>query len=809
MQRTASLYTASNFLVYTIFMENTLPFQAGRPLARAEPLGRYLPPIPGGIIAHWLGERLPPGAWVLDPFGASPRLAIEAARAGYRVLVAANNPIARFLTEMAANPPTRAEFQAALSELAAAYKGDERIEPHLRALYETECAACGQKVMAEAFIWERGAESPQAALYQCPHCGDSGEHPVTPADARRAAQFTSGGLHRARALERVAPPHDPDRAHAEEAIEAYLPRAVYALFTLINKLDGLSLTEVRRRCLHALLLSACERGNTLWAYPTERERPRSLLTPPRFRENNLWLALEQAVERWEAAPEGIPVPLAVWPNQPPETGGICLFEGRLKDLAACLPDLPIQAVASALPRPNQAYWTLSALWAGWLWGREAVGPFKSVLRRRRYDWGWHTSALHAALGHLAPMLGEGTPFLGLIGENEPGFLTAALAAADAAGFDLQGLALRPETGQAQIAWQRAAPGPLPLPGLNAEQVARQAALDYLAQRAEPAAYLPMLAAALSGMAQAHLLRAAGSLPPEVDETTPAAAAAPDLHTLAQNAARQALAYRSGYARYGVSEPPPAEPAAAEAGEPLAEKSRPHSESLETGLWFLRPPAPPEAPLSDRLERALVSRLVKRNGLTLAQIDAELCQDSPGLLTPSLEVISAMLESYAEADEAGTWRLRPQDQPARRRLDLDEAQGLLASVGQRLGFRLPLPAAPAEASGRQPVIWADAAERPQYWFFPIASAVIGEVLLQSETPPARSLIVLPGGRANLVLFKLRHDPRLAHLCQAGGWRFLKFRHLRWLGESPLLSQQNLDESLNLDPLTYATPQLRLL
>ena len=445
-------------------MENALPFQAGRAPARAEPLGRYLPPIPAGIIATWLGERLPAGAWVLDPFGASPRLAIEAAQAGYRVLVAANNPIARFLTEMAANPPARAEFQAALSELAAAYKGDERIEPHLRALYETECAACGQKVMAEAFIWERaaqerGADGPQAAIYQCPACGNSGEHPATPADLRRAAQFTSGGLHRARALERVAPPHDPDRAHAEEAIEAYLPRAVYALFTLINKLDGLSLPEGRMRCLHALLLSACERGNKLWAYPTERERPRSLLTPPRFRENNLWLALEQAVERWEAAPDGIPVPLAVWPNQPPETGGICLFEGRLKDLAACLPDLPIQAVASALPRPNQAYWTLSALWAGWLWGREAVGPFKSVLRRRRYDWGWHTSALHAALGHLAPLLGEGTPFLGLIGENEPGFLTAALAAADAAGFDLQGLALRPETGQAQIAWRQRRPRP--------------------------------------------------------------------------------------------------------------------------------------------------------------------------------------------------------------------------------------------------------------------------------------------------------------------------------------------------------------
>ena len=81
------------------------------------------------------------------------------------------------------------------------------------------------------------------------------------------------------------------------------------------------------------------------------------------------------------------------------------------------------------------------------------------------------------------------------------------------------------------------------------------------------------------------------------------------------------------------------------------------------------------------------RLVKRGGLTLAEIDAQLCQDFPGLLTPSLEVISAMLVSYAEADEAGKWQLRPQDQPARRRLDLDEMQDLLTSVRQRLGLRL--------------------------------------------------------------------------------------------------------------------------
>ncbi|MBN2148719.1 MAG: hypothetical protein JW726_15130, partial [Anaerolineales bacterium] len=498
-------------------MPDPLPFLPGSSssaargaiIQRAEPLARYLPPVGNGVISAWLHRQVSPGAWILDPFGAAPRLAIESARVGYRVLVAINNPIARFLLEMAADPPPLSELQAALAELASAFKGSERIEPLIRSLYQTDCSHCGHAITADAFLWEKGAEAPYGRIYRCPNCGDTGERPTSRADTDRSAQIGSAGLHRARALERIAPPHDPDRIHAEEALEAYLPRAVYALFTLFNKLDGLELSPLRRRCLHALLLSACDQGNTLWAHPTARERPRQIIIPTRFRENNIWLSLEKAIETWQANP-GQPdkIPLMLWPEQPPPTGGICMFEGRLKDLAGSLKDhLPIQAVAAALPRPNQAYWTLCALWAGWLWGREAIGPFKSVLRRRRYDWSWHTSALHAALSYLAPVLSSGTPFLGLIGEAEPQFLIAALAAADASGFALQNLALRPESAQAQITWQRE-DGPSSTAQASstleaAIEIAHQQAADLLRQIGEPITYLPMFTAGLGGLARAR------------------------------------------------------------------------------------------------------------------------------------------------------------------------------------------------------------------------------------------------------------------------------------------------------------------
>ena len=107
------------------------------------------------------------------------------------------------------------------------------------------------------------------------------------------------------------------------------------------------------------------------------------------------------------------------------------------------------------------------------------------------------------------------------------------------------------------------------------------------------------------------------------------------------------------------------------------------------------------------------------------------------------------------------------------------------------------------------------------------AVIGEIMLgkadSPPSPPASSIIVLPGGRANLVAYKLRHDPRLRALCAgtesssfsnasiqgaAAGWRFLKFRHLRQMLDNLLLQRNNLDEILAQDGLTYTAPQMRL-
>jgi hypothetical protein len=774
----------------------------GRSPGKAGPFARYLPPLPEGVAARWLEAHLPPaiskGAQagaspapcIIDPFGASPQLAVEAARAGYRVFVTANNPVARFLLEMAVNPPTQDQLQAVLAELASSRRGGERLEPHIRSLYLTACDQCGQEVMVDAFLWERGPGTSSGAsptlfgrIYHCEACGKSGEFPAAEADIERAWGFSTSGLHRARALERVVSMDDPDRQSVEEALAVYLPRAVYVLFTMINRLDGLALTELQRKHLAALLLSACDQANTLWPYPTGRARPRQLTIPPRFRENNIWLALEQAVEELSVQPgEGSrEIPLTIWPEQPPAQGGICLFEGRLRELSEQFQAVPsqgihIEAVMAALPRPNQAFWTLSALWAGWLWGREAVGPFKSVLRRRRYDWSWHTVALRSALESLHPLLEANTPFLGLIGETEPGFLAAAILAAGTADFELEGLALRAESGQAQITW-RSLNGPAGQEIADHDQhtaveVASQAAKLHLQGRGEPCGYLYLQAAALSALAQAGLL----SRPVEAN------AEAPPAHgeTLGQlNAVfEEAFSYRKGFLRFGGSE-----------------------KSLDVGQWWLRESLPTEAPLADRVEMSLVRHLQQNPGTSLLEADRLLCEAFPGLYTPSPELIQVCLESYGQQDpdDPARWHLRPEDVPHARRADLGAIHDLLDQIAGRIGFRL---------EGQGPVLWLDAAGNTAYACYVIDSAVFGEILSKGQYPPDKVLIVLPGGRANLAAYKLKNDPRLQNAVE-GGWRFIKYRQVRWLAENAILNQEMLEAQLEKDLLTYNTPQMRLL
>jgi hypothetical protein len=753
-----------------------MDFQAYIPgLSPAEPgpLARFTPPLEEGVVSAWLPHHAPAGSWVLDPFGFSPRLALEAARAGYRVLVTVNNPITRFLLEMSAQPPTETDFKAALADLSAVKKGHERLGAHLQSLYLTSCENCGNEIPADSFLWRRGEDAPYARLYTCPNCEDSGERAATPQDIEKAKKIAgTDNLHRSRAFERVTALEDEDRVYAEEAIAHYLPRPLYFLTTVINRLDSLNLTPERRRALNGLILVACDAGNTLWDHPSERPRPKQLNIPGQFREHNLWTQLERGLSQWMETGSG--VVLETWPRELPEGGGICIFEGRIQDLTdEVKKQIQIRAVIGSLPRPNQAFWTLSALWAGWLWGREAVEPYKRALRRRRYDWAWNATALNAAFTHLFDWLHLGTPVFGLLSEPEPSSLTSALTAASAAGFDLGSLALRTEHDPVQVLWTCGEHLKRQPNEAKVEEV-REAISAYLTERGEPASYLHVHTAGLIALTKSHALRQRDQ---DFDE------ALRGTHSLIQNA----LENDPRFVHYS------------------------NGESVDTGLWGLADP-PSFTPsnnggsvsgethdsLSDRVEIAVVTFLQKNPSSIFLDVEQDLYPRFPGLLTPSKAMIYSVLSSYAQKEE-GEWKLRAEDLASARRNEINNIAGLIDGIGRRMGY------VTRTHKQNRIYLWEQngSVERT---FYILASALIGRAIAEMPYPPGQTLIVMPGGRAALAAYKAQRDPSLA--ARMKSVQVVKYRLLRTLIELPVLTRETFEEQIAGDPLEKSKAQMMM-
>ncbi len=738
------------------------PYIPGFKPADSGPLSRFLPPLEEGVISAWLSHQPLTGNWLLDPFGFSPRLVLEAARSGYRVLVTANNPVTRFLLETFANPPPESEFIAALADLGAVKKGEERLAGHLQSLYNTSCEKCNQQIQAQAFLWRKGEDTPYARIYECPHCGDSGERTATEEDRERAKRIAStDGLHRSRAFERVISLKDEDRNYAEEAIQHYLPRPLYVLTTIINRLDSLTLSSERKRALMALILLACDAGNTLWAHPSERPRPKQLSTPNQFREHNVWMMLERGLSLWSESSSK--VPFEAWPKKIPESGGICIYDGRLKDLAhEVKKEIPIAAVIGSVPRPNQAFWTLSALWAGWLWGKDAVEPYKVALRRRRYDWAWNATALHAIFEHLNSLLADGVPMFGLIPEPEPAFITSALTAAHTAGFQLESIALRTEHDAMQVIWktsQKTKPE-------NADAgILQKAIYEYLYARGEPASYLHVHTAGLIALAEANALKQPEL---EFDEAL----------RKTQGLFSSALKGDERFAHYSTGE------------------------NVDTGMWGLStaPRSPStalrsaqEEALSDLIEIAVVTYLQKNPNAIFLEVEEDLYPRFPGLMTPSKGLIYAVLNSYAEKN-GSSWKLRDEDVASARREEMKNVFALLERIGKRLNYQ--------SSRDDKVLTWKDNSQTVKK-FNVLASALLNRALEQADE---QTVIVIPGGRAALAAYKQERDPSLK--ARLKKYKLVKYRLLRSLFEVPILTRETFEEQIASDPVEESKGQMMM-
>lgn len=737
-------------------MEISLPI--GSTPSHPGPLARFIPPMDHGVIGQMLENLDLQGMCLLDPFGVSPRVPIEAAGAGRSVIVIANNPISRFVLEHTLKPFRVSELQSALAQIAGLPKDDTRMENFILDLYRSRCARCGAAVSVDFYVWDKELGGPSHKVYVCEECSHAGEVPTTEEDWERALDYSRRGLHHAMAVEQVAPRGDPDRKHAEAALAVYPGRAIYAITTLINKVQQLKFNADMEAAVHALLLSAFDAGNALWGYPDGRERPRQLVASQRYREFNLWRAMEEAIGAWAMEDPGVDW-TELGENVELAPGTIYIFHGGYSELAELIGRERLDYALTVPPRPNQAFWTLSALWAAWLWGQSAAAPVKVALRRRRYDWAWHADALHTVIRQITPLLKPPASVAAYLPESEPGFIAALLSSLDALGYDLQGRALRAHEGHAAAIWQRA----VQKEGVSDVKIGEAglsaACRRVLISRCEPASFAIVHAAGWSYLSSKHYPRAHW----ESDTRQMMQMISETLGTVLNDPEE--------FQRFG------------------------RGLELETGLYWVAGASDCGLSLFDRVEQLVLDELRKGSPLSLEGADRSVCRELKGLQTPGRRLVAAALQSYGESSELGRWTLRPEDLKMARAQDASEIREDLIRIGERLGFNV---------EDVEKVIWRDGDEI-SFRFLIQETAILGNIQLD---PDDTLTIAMPGGRASLLAEKSRRDPRIRDWLESGN-RILKYRHVRRLVSESTLTRENLFERLEIDPPEHQDPQLPLL
>ena len=732
------------------------------------PLDRFLPPYYPGSMSGWLQRFAPPGSFVLDPFGQDPYVVLELARAGYRVVVSANNPIASFILEVMASAPGAEEISEAVHVLAGIRSAEGLLlEDQINAYYQFDCPNpdCQQtdwkpKLQVDYLVWAEDATEPELAFGTCPGCGKQAEYQLTPQILASKEPLPSLSVLKARLLELSANPSDPLRELMSEVIAFYPHRSLASLQAILSRMDNPLITPRQRTLLRALLLSTADRVNQLCTHPGGRSRPRQLLRPPLFQELNPWQAFLAAQKVWSKTEQT--VPLREWPALPPQTGGISIFRGRLRELDPPIAPGSVDVVLTSLPRRNQAWWNLSGLWSSWLWGREGSATLRNSLLKQRYDWTWHSTALQKVLVQLGKVLRPGIPVLLQVTELDPMFAMAGILAAQNAGLTLHQLAANGEMSVLQTVWRFGTPFRQSNQRVSFSQAVKQAGVQFLQRYGEPVTYLRLFSAVIVSLLSEGFLE--GRPGPE------------DTLNELQEEIDKILTSPGVFSRFNPGL------------------------SADTGLYWLVDASGIAQTAADRAERAILNALQNQPLLSMKDALAAVNLKLPGLQNVEMELLQAILESYADpTPDYKAWSLRDFEATRIREKDLKAIFGLIESLANRLRMTREIKT--------DCITWLKQDGSPEFTFFPIISTEFSDLLVRYQDLPGRKLIVIPGSRANLAAFKLRRDPHLQSL-KTENWNIVKFRQLRNLSDNPLLTRELFASQITGDPPEYRSSQLAL-
>jgi hypothetical protein len=748
-------------------------------------------PIPAGVAGAYVRAYTRPGERVLVPFCQGPQVVREVLAAG-RAPVALNfDPLLVLLVQVALDPPAARELDAAVARLGDSPKRGAPLRHYLGDLYATACPACLRPAVADYFVWDRDLARPVAKYVRCPACAWDGRTAVDAEDRERLAGVDPRGMHYHYVLDRIAPQGSRGlpRARLEQLLELYSARNLYALAELTLKIESLFEPGPLRQALRLLLLDCLDRCSSL-APPTGRagrqRRRQRLARPSRYLERNVWLAFEEAVARL-ASLAGEPLPgLAsslddlpragqgpageAPPGEVPPAGAIAgaIALGVVRDLPRSLPPRSLRLILTGPPPLDPAAWSLSYLWGAWLLGEGAVASLQPLLRQRSADAAWYARVMAGSLAILSDLLRDDGRLVLVLSEQSPAVLEALTLAAGSARLGVVALVQRGDDYRLELA-PAAAPTP-PLSDAPLEDRIRRAALEAAGEairaRGEPSGWRVLHAAIQRRLAERGLLR-------------------------------QAL-------DAGGNGPVPLDLVAAQVQEALADDSLVRLPAAEAALsaggdelYWLAEPSGLAVPLSDRVEGRAHQILQEAAGagdgqpLSEAGFCRALYAHFPGDLTPDEGLAAACLRAYGRQGPAGGWQLRPEDLPRARDAERLTIVEQLLALGRRLGYGT-LARPPFDAA------WLDRGEA-RALFVVRWRAAVSDLPALEPPPGGRAYLVIPGGRAELVGYKLAHNPLWQRAVEEVGWRFIKYRHVRQLAAQEEVDEYQLRTIVGLDPI----------
>jgi hypothetical protein len=760
------------------------PFYPGRVRPPHAPLARYRPTQLARAAAAYVRAETQPGDLVLDLFCQGPATIQDIVSSGRRAIGLSFNPLLLIAAELGLIARDPDAVKAGFTRLADDLKAGVPLHLYLSSLYETSCPSCGSQGLAEWFAWDRDGKYPFKKRVRCDRCNEPQEGPTDEADVKAARRIPARGLSYHYALNRVTPPGHPARDRAAELLDLYTPRNLSALMDLSRRLVEPAKKSSTKVALLAVLVDCLDECSSLDPADEARPRPRTLRAPTTYKERNVWLSFETSLmhlldtwhkEREDQPPAGarsngaVPVQADVGAVVSGAAEGYALAVCAARDAGEVIPPGSTPLVFVNPPYPDAVFWALSALWAGWLMDSGATSAMWPFLRRRRFDWEWHWRALQESLRAVAPLLARNGRVVSMFTEPDPMLLESTCLATAGAGYHLDGWGYSAEVGYRLVWSHRSGVASVPIGVSDLERHIVDVALEVprtVAQKRHEPSALPLVhAAALFELSERGLLGHAAAIPESDVEPL----------TLVSKALEEALECSPGMTLSVGRED--SDRVFSDAG------GTPIFDATEEGALV---------PLADRIETVVVEMLPERSEWHVEDLVNEAFSAFSGPYTPELGLVLTIVDSYAVLED-GRLRIRAEDEARRRAAEVKALGEDLAGLGNRLGFAI------AEDRGFD-VGWVSDGQE-EYLFWISSSACLWQYLLANRKggTEATRCLVIPGGRAQLVSFKLQRDPRLAEWLTAGKWQFIKFRHVRRLVAQDDLDQHALKTVLGLDPI----------